>query len=350
MEDEKKEITILSFFVSIISSVIFLLIIFYTLSLIKNPVKIQEKDALEASGPVLSMSPLMIATRIGESFNVDLILDTKAEITSAVDLTINYDKTVLKVNSITKGDFLPVVLRQGAINDGVITIALGVEPISPKQGIGKVATISFTAIANGDINISYNNQSQVAVLSQTSSFLSSFTGCNIVVATPQPTLTPTPIIPTNTPSPTPTNIPIIPSSTSVPQPSPTPIVNIIKIYAAGTKANNGYPNMKLIVNDQVVLEAFGVRGNPSLRRFVKYTYYSPVKVNPNQIKIKFTNDSYKPPYEDRNLMVDKINVDGIDYQTEAPTTYSIGSWNQSNSCAPGYKQSEWLHCNGEFKY
>lgn len=54
--------------------------------------------------------------------------------------------------------------------------------------------------------------------------------------------------------------------------------------------------------------------------------------------------------EDRNLIVDKINIDGKDYQSEAATTYSLGSWAPSDGCKAGFKKSEWLHCNGYFEY
>jgi hypothetical protein len=69
----------------------------------------------------------------------------------------------------------------------------------------------------------------------------------------------------------------------------------------------------------------------------------------NDIRVAFTNDAAAPGY-DRNLHVDHIELHGNRYQTEAPTTYSTGTWNATTNCTPGYKQSQTLHCNGHFHY
>ncbi len=43
----------------------------------------------------------------------------------------------------------------------------------------------------------------------------------------------------------------------------------------------------------------------------------------------FMND-FSDPNEDRNLMVDKISIDGVDYQSE--NMFSLGTWTPSNGC------------------
>jgi hypothetical protein len=50
------------------------------------------------------------------------------------------------------------------------------------------------------------------------------------------------------------------------------------------------------------------------------------------------------------LYVDKINLNGVDIETEKATTFSTGSWSSTDGCADGFKQSEWLHCNGYFEF
>ena len=51
------------------------------------------------------------------------------------------------------------------------------------------------------------------------------------------------------------------------------------------------------------------------------------------------------------LIIDRIEIDGTQYQTEDPTTQSTGSWNPATGCSQGTKQSEWLQCaSGWFDY
>jgi hypothetical protein len=51
-----------------------------------------------------------------------------------------------------------------------------------------------------------------------------------------------------------------------------------------------------------------------------------------------------------DLRVDKIIVDGVTYETEAPDTYSTGTWDKNTGVEPGYKESEWLHSKGYFHF
>lgn len=350
--------TIFESIVSLIILAILTSVIFLTYRSITKPVKITEENALEANGPVLSMIPSILISSPGSNISIDLMIDTKAEKASAADIIINYNPAVLKANSITVADSLPVTLKAGLINNGTITITLGSQPTTPKFGIGKLATINFTVLTYGADTISYSAQTQLAVLSQTSSFVGSLAGSIITIPTPTtiPSSTPIPLptLPWSTPVPTEVTLP---TATSVPQSTPTPIPtvtptaggSVVIVYAAGTKAGHYpyYPNMKLVINDHAVLEALSVRGNPSIRQFVKYTYYSSDKVEVDQVKIKYTND-YHRGREDRNLMVDKIEIDGVTYQTEANNVYTKSA--RHTGCHSGFRSKEWLYCNGYFAY
>jgi hypothetical protein len=55
-------------------------------------------------------------------------------------------------------------------------------------------------------------------------------------------------------------------------------------------------------------------------------------------------------YTDFNLQVDYVEVDGYRFESEDPSTWSNGTWDSGSGCAPGNKQSEFLHCNGGFFY
>lgn len=119
----------------------------------------------------------------------------------------------------------------------------------------------------------------------------------------------------------------------------------ISIFAAGTPAFNDYPSVELLINDIKVQTFYWVAGNPYNREFVQLNYLHPDKVHPEQVSLRFINDATNA-FEDRNLIIDRITIDGVEYQTESPSTYSTGTWSSDNGCQSGNKQSEWLHCNG----
>ena len=283
---------------------------------ISKPVVIEKKKAEEPStGPLFKINPDMVSAKIGESFNINLIIDTKSLSVSAVDLTVTYDPTVLRVNYVNQTTFLPVVLRAPTINEGTISMALGSDPTAPKTGVDSLALINFTVIYYGNITINYNNTSQAAAIGQSGNIITSLTGVNVLVPTPT----------------------LLPASGST-----------VTIYAAGTFAKK-YPSMDLLVDNKVVLSAFEVSGDPTKREFKIYTYNSPVKLIHSQIKVRFTNDFIDLKNNiDRNLDIDKINIDGVDYQTEDQSIYTL--YDKKGNCQSGYRQSEWLNCNGYFRY
>ncbi|KAA1258536.1 Inner spore coat protein H [Rubripirellula obstinata] len=74
-------------------------------------------------------------------------------------------------------------------------------------------------------------------------------------------------------------------------------------------------------------------------------------INADQIRVVFTNDLYDPANDiDRNLIVDRITVDGLVYETEAPEVFSTGTWLSADGIVPGFRQSETLHTNGYFQF
>ena len=84
------------------------------------------------------------------------------------------------------------------------------------------------------------------------------------------------------------------------------------------------------------------------RLFQSFNYYGPFTegLTASRIKVAFVNDDGP-----RNLYVDKIIIGLVEeYETEAVTTYSTGTWSSPNGCDDGYKQSEILHCDGYFQY
>ncbi len=61
--------------------------------------------------------------------------------------------------------------------------------------------------------------------------------------------------------------------------------------------------------------------------------------------VSFVNDGFDTNLGDRNVWVEQI-VTGRDVMDPA-TLYSKGTWNGTD-CGVGYRNSNWLHCNGWF--
>ncbi|TWU34943.1 Dockerin type I repeat protein [Novipirellula artificiosorum] len=119
--------------------------------------------------------------------------------------------------------------------------------------------------------------------------------------------------------------------------------SVVEILAAGY---TGEEQMQLLVDGEVVATWDNVGGDRRARQFVTFTYTHPSPLELRDLRVVFANDGNTATGADRNLMVDAIVLDGVRYESEAPTTYSTGTWSSSNGCGPGNKQSEVLHCGG----
>ncbi|MEL6106236.1 MAG: DUF4347 domain-containing protein, partial [Planctomycetota bacterium] len=85
--------------------------------------------------------------------------------------------------------------------------------------------------------------------------------------------------------------------------------------------------------------------------FETYRFTASQVVTAEQVRVEFTNDFYDPANGvDFNLNVDYLALDAVLYQTEAPTTFSTGTWRALDGLTPGFKQSETLHSNGYLQY
>lgn len=123
----------------------------------------------------------------------------------------------------------------------------------------------------------------------------------------------------------------------------------IIVYAAGTPFNNIYPTMQLTINDKIVKTFYGVQGDISNRLFSQYYFYLPTKIIPANVRITFLNDEFSSSNNDRNLIIDKINIDGKDYETEDQSVIFTPTA-ENNQCRSGSTQNEWLQCTGFINY
>ena len=69
------------------------------------------------------------------------------------------------------------------------------------------------------------------------------------------------------------------------------------------------------------------------------------------VRVNFVNDFFDSENGvDSNVRVDRIEIDGESFQTEAPTVFSTGTWVSGVGITPGFQLSEILHANGYFQF
>jgi hypothetical protein len=140
-----------------------------------------------------------------------------------------------------------------------------------------------------------------------------------------------------------------PTPTAVPTATPvSTLTNFTVLAAGGTTPGLDLPIFELRYRDTVV-------GVPTRTTsyMATYNFNVPTSATIGDFKVVFTNDyssSANGTYVDRDLRVDSVSFKGITYRSDAAATYSTGTWTSSTGCAPGYKASVWLHCNGYFQY
>ncbi len=116
-------------------------------------------------------------------------------------------------------------------------------------------------------------------------------------------------------------------------------------------------------NSTIEIMAFGDQGGEQMELFIDgqfvqqwivttinttYTYAHSSFITADDIQVHFTND--QTANGDYNLNVDKITVDGTTYETESPTVYGIGVWDNGTCSVYTNHQDDKLACNGYFQY
>lgn len=123
--------------------------------------------------------------------------------------------------------------------------------------------------------------------------------------------------------------------------------SLVTIFAAGSENTE---TMELWLQGTQAKSWTNIGGAADSGQFVAYQYTATSPVAPDDVQIHFRNAQWDPSQGiDSNLRVDRITIDGVEYQTEAPNVYSTGTW-QNGGITPGFKESEWLHVNGYFEY
>ncbi len=130
---------------------------------------------------------------------------------------------------------------------------------------------------------------------------------------------------------------------------PTPEGTRIEIVAAG---ETNEETMELWIAGTKVQTWLNVGGDAVNDEFVTYVYQADTSITADQVQVHFSNDRYidgNPPI-DRNLRIDYVRVDDVVFETEAPSTYSTGTYRNGIGTVPGFVEYEWLHSNGYFEF
>ena len=126
-----------------------------------------------ASGTVvLRLIPGTVTSRVGETFSLAVLLDTKEDTVAAVDLVVAYDEAVIHAVGTNPSEQFPVVLSPGSVGGGKVHVVLGTDPASPQRGAVPVATLRFEALRKGVTTIATTNQSAVAAVGKSDNVLS----------------------------------------------------------------------------------------------------------------------------------------------------------------------------------
>ena len=94
-----------------------------------------------------------------------------------------------------------------------------------------------------------------------------------------------------------------------------------------------------------------VGGDASNRQFQQLSFDTPQNITAGEVRLEFTNDLFRPEDGfDRNIVIDRIVVDGVTFETESPSTFSTGVYRDGGVTDPGFLQTETLNINGSFFY
>lgn len=174
----------------------------------------QEVRKKAAPATTLAITPASLAKKVGDTFSMEVVIDTGENQVVAVELHVTFDPSKLEAQTINNGTLFSNILASGSVESGAASMTIGAaNSKEPVRGTGTVAVILFTAIAKTD--------SPTAVKLASNTFVGGLGegSVNILVGTTPATVTITETLVQSTPTPTPILTPT-PTATVSAQPSP----------------------------------------------------------------------------------------------------------------------------------
>lgn len=104
-----------------------------------------------APATTLAITPAAIVKKVGDTFTMEVTIDTGENQVVAAELHINFDPTKLEAQTVNNGSLFGNILASGTVESGAASITVGAASSKePVKGAGSVAIIRFTAIAKTD--------------------------------------------------------------------------------------------------------------------------------------------------------------------------------------------------------
>jgi hypothetical protein len=127
---------------------------------------------------------------------------------------------------------------------------------------------------------------------------------------------------------------------------PRQMLSSVQVYATGA---TGEETFDLVINNEVVRTAM-ISDRFGTGEFKLFGYSQVEDIDVRDVRVTFTNDGVGfDGVSDRNLIVDRIVIDGETFETEHPLTWSANNF-FDGEIQSGRFQTETLFTNGSFRY
>lgn len=141
-----------------LGAIIFLILSLLTALFLVRKNQNVTRDA--ASATTLSLLPSTLSVSNGQIFNVNMQIDTGENQVIGVQTILNFDPNTIQAQNVSFGSFIPNPdIKTFEIDNatGRVMMAVAEPPLGQaRQGVGTVATISFTAVQEGNTQITFS--------------------------------------------------------------------------------------------------------------------------------------------------------------------------------------------------
>jgi len=183
----------------------------------------QEIRKKAAPATTLTIVPSSITKKAGETFTVEITIDTGENQVVAAELHLAFDPAKLVARTIKNGVLFPNILSSGAVEAGKASITIGVaDAKQPVRGTGTIAVVQFQALeqTSTPISIAIGPNSFIGGLGEGAvNVLAGTSPTSVTIVSDAPPAQTSP-----TPTPLPSPVPISDQSAGAagdPSPSPT---------------------------------------------------------------------------------------------------------------------------------
>ena len=127
-----------------------------------------------------------------------------------------------------------------------------------------------------------------------------------------------------------------------------PDASTIVVYAVGSA---GTENLELQIDGtSVATSRVTSQGNvwASNTPTTAAVFTLPEPVEHHRLRVAFTNNGTFDGV-DRNVLIDRVDIDGTVYETNEPSVESLGTWRNGAECGQGFFENRVLACDGWFQ-